>query len=248
MGYRILFTISLTLLLFGGGSAFAVTPNEIKSAIESRYKITIPGFLGDFKEIGSVLLVQKEGLRADRPWACFKPNVMKGGQIETAGGGDLPLGNNVESSLKIGDRLHLYGVLSRDNYVELRLFTVKAFIITGSGKRGPIPLQASTRFQYDEGLGAVTAKKVMEDIDTWFKAEDGARDDAEPKSKFEAKAKDDARSRSMATSTVQLGQTLEKVIAILGSPEKKILLGAKTILVYKDLKLVFIEGKLTDAE
>jgi hypothetical protein len=51
-----------------------------------------------------------------------------------------------------------------------------------------------------------------------------------------------------ATSTIRLGQTQEEVTAILALPEKQILLGAKTIFVYRDVKVVFVDGKVTDAE
>jgi len=47
--------------------------------------------------------------------------------------------------------------------------------------------------------------------------------------------------------TVQLGQTTDEVIAILGQPDKIINLGTKQIYVYKDLKVTFIKGKVTDA-
>lgn len=248
MQYRIRLAFGILLLHFLAGTAFALTPDEIKSAIESRYKLTIPGFLGYFKETGTVLVVQKEGLRADRPRSNFKPTVIKGGKIKTAGGGDLPLGNNVDGNLKIGDRLYLYGVQGGDDYVELSLFTVKTFVVTGSGTRGPVPLQASTRFQYEGGLAGITANQVMADIGGWFKTEGRVMDYAEPAAKDEPKARVDAESGNRAVSTVQLGQTPEEVIAILGAPDKRILLGAKTVFVYNNLKLVFIDGKLTDAE
>ena len=48
--------------------------------------------------------------------------------------------------------------------------------------------------------------------------------------------------------TVQLGQTTDEVVAILGQPDKIINLGPKQIYVYKDLKVTFIKGKVTDAQ
>jgi hypothetical protein len=39
-----------------------------------------------------------------------------------------------------------------------------------------------------------------------------------------------------------------EVTAILGPPEKQILLGAKTIFVYRDMKVVFVDGKVADAK
>ncbi len=48
--------------------------------------------------------------------------------------------------------------------------------------------------------------------------------------------------------TVGIGQTTDEVIAILGQPEKILNLGVKQIYVYKDLKVTFVKGKVTDAQ
>jgi hypothetical protein len=48
--------------------------------------------------------------------------------------------------------------------------------------------------------------------------------------------------------TVAIGQSTDEVIAILGQPDKIINLGAKQIYVYKDLKVTFVKGKVTDAQ
>jgi hypothetical protein len=48
--------------------------------------------------------------------------------------------------------------------------------------------------------------------------------------------------------TIQLGQTPDEVKALLGQPQKIVNLGAKLIYVYKDLKVTFIKGKVTDVQ
>jgi hypothetical protein len=48
--------------------------------------------------------------------------------------------------------------------------------------------------------------------------------------------------------TVQIGQTPDQVTQILGQPDKIIDLGAKKIYVYKDIKVTFVNGKVTDAQ
>lgn len=48
--------------------------------------------------------------------------------------------------------------------------------------------------------------------------------------------------------SVQLGQTPDQVVAALGQPDKIVTLGAKQIYVYKDLKVTFVNGKVTDAQ
>lgn len=48
--------------------------------------------------------------------------------------------------------------------------------------------------------------------------------------------------------SVQLGQTPDQVTAAIGQPDKIINLGTKQIYVYKDLKVTFVNGKVTDAQ
>ena len=48
--------------------------------------------------------------------------------------------------------------------------------------------------------------------------------------------------------SIEKGQTIDQVVAILGQPEKRVDLGAKKIYVYKDLKITFVIGKVTDVQ
>ena len=47
---------------------------------------------------------------------------------------------------------------------------------------------------------------------------------------------------------ISLGQTIDQVTAILGQPKSVVDLGAKKIYVYKDMKVVFNAGKVTDVQ
>jgi hypothetical protein len=220
--------------------------------VKDRYRITTPGFLGGFNEIGSVLTPRREGLRANRSSKAFKPNVVRNHELAAAGGGDLPLGAVHDGALKPGERLHLYDVRTGDDYVQLDLYTVATYVVPGSGTRGPTPLQASVRFQYEGGLAVVTTKQLLDDIGEWLAAEGEPRPTAmesRPAGELQPVAVPaEPRSAARATSTIRLGQTQEEVTAILGPPEKQILLGAKTIFIYRDVKVVFVDGKVADAE
>jgi len=50
------------------------------------------------------------------------------------------------------------------------------------------------------------------------------------------------------TQTIELGQTIEQVQSILGQPEKVVNLGAKQIYLYKDLKVTFLNGKVSEVQ
>ena len=51
-----------------------------------------------------------------------------------------------------------------------------------------------------------------------------------------------------APPTIALGQTMDQVTAAFGQPLKVAKLGAKTIFYYKDMKVTFTNGKVTDVE
>lgn len=48
--------------------------------------------------------------------------------------------------------------------------------------------------------------------------------------------------------TIQLGQSIDDVTAAFGQPAKIVNLGTKQIYVYKDLKVTFVKGKVTDVQ
>ena len=48
--------------------------------------------------------------------------------------------------------------------------------------------------------------------------------------------------------TVSLGMTPDQVVANLGQPTKQVKLGAKTIYIYKDMKVTFVNNKVTDVQ
>jgi len=50
------------------------------------------------------------------------------------------------------------------------------------------------------------------------------------------------------TKTISIGQSKDDVIGILGQPSKDIKLGAKEILVYTDMKVTLLDGKVSDVE
>jgi hypothetical protein len=247
IGFTLFFLLSLTAC-----PLFAATNEEAVSAIKHRYRITTTSFLGGFSEIGSVLTPRREGIRANRPSNIFNPTVVRNHRITEPGGGGLPPGGIHDGAVKIGERLHLYGVRAGRDYVQLDLFTVATYIVPGSGRQGPTPLQASVRFQYDGGLTAVTTKQLLDDIGEWLAAAGESHKDAVescPVTEQRPPA-DPAKPRGTgrATKTIRIGQTQEDVTAILGPPEKQILLGSKSIFVYADVKVVFVDGKVTDAE
>ena len=57
-----------------------------------------------------------------------------------------------------------------------------------------------------------------------------------------------ATPRSRAAAVLKKGQTPDQVVAILGKPDEIVELGSKLIYSYRNLKVVFVSGKLSDIE
>ena len=227
MRHYIRFAFSFALIQLLTGVTFATTTAEVKSALSAHYKITTrSGFTGQVKQIGTVLVLQKEGIRADVPNALLKPTVIKNREIERAGGGGVVGGSG--HNLKVGDRLHLYKIKVEKDYVLLLVGTADTYDTVEHGSTVSEPYEAAVGFQYDAGLTSVTAEEIMKDISAWFQTEKEAA--------------------TASTKTVHLGQTPDEVTGILGVPTKKIDLGAKIVFVYKDIKVIFVDGKVADVQ
>ena len=48
--------------------------------------------------------------------------------------------------------------------------------------------------------------------------------------------------------TISLGQSTAEVEGVLGKPEKIVNLGSKVTYIYKDMKVVFVDGKVADVQ
>jgi hypothetical protein len=58
----------------------------------------------------------------------------------------------------------------------------------------------------------------------------------------------EAEVKAANTKTISLGQTVDEVKSILGQPERIVNLGPKVTYFYKDMKVIFQDGKVTDVQ
>ena len=216
-------------LLFVATSAAATTQDEVRAALGAKFTTTERSKLtGRITKPGTVLVIQRAGIRADpETKMMLKPVIIKNGAIEGVGGGSL-VGGESGRALKRGDHVYVYDVRTSNEYVMLIYGTTDSYDVNVNGSTRAQSYKGAISFRYDDGLKTVDTAKVVHDVSTWMATE--------------------AESASSSANTVTLGQTPEDVIAILGSPEKKIDLGAKKIFVYKDMKIVFIDGKVSDVQ
>ncbi len=208
--------------------AFAQTgwKAELKAALTAKYAITERNWMGEIKKPGTIILVQKDGLKTDRPQVMMKPTIIKDGELASSGAGGLVTGIGGRS-LKQGDRLYIVDIRVDDEYVLLLIQSVNTIDQVENGNTKSVKQQAAVSFAFEKGkLATMPAKEVISHIERWFSIEG---EKAAPKS-------------------ISLGQTTDEVTKTFGQPEKIVNLGEKTIFTYKDMKVVFVKGKVTDVQ
>jgi len=216
------------LLFLAPAVALASSESEVRQALEAKYKLTERSkWTAQVTKPGTVLVVQKSGLQANTPRLMMKPTVIKNGQLESVGGGSF-VGGDSGHTLKVGEKMYLYTIQTSPEAVTLIYGMVDSYERSEKGSTKEQPYQLALRFEYDGGLQAVETEHVIKDVSSFFTTESEAA--------------------SSGVNTVKLGQTPEEVVAVLGAPEKKVDLGKKLIYIYKDMKVVFVDGKVADVE
>jgi hypothetical protein len=125
-------------------------------------------------------------------------------------------------------------------------------------------MQNQMRATIDRGMGDLQAKQgqgglpalpqgAAGTIDTPLAQQaqpdnDTAREIASASQEADRADQEIAQNADAAPPTLSLGMGLDDVKAIQGNPDKIVDLGAKKIYVYKDLKITFMDGKVSDIQ
>lgn len=221
-------TVCSVLILFFPTLLFGATKGEITAAVEGKYDLTTrSAFSGQVKKPGTVLYVSHEGLQANKPSTFMKATIVKDGQVEQLGGGSIIPGD-AGKTLDVGEEMYLYRVQVTKKAINVFFGTVESYSMQVGGKIKMQPYQLALQFAYSEGVPAVEASRVVDDIARFFSTDK------------EIAASDD--------DTLKLGQTPNKVVSIMGPPKRKVDLGGKLIYTYDDLKITFENGAVVNVE
>jgi hypothetical protein len=206
--------------------------DELTKQIRTTYALTETGM--DRLRItkpGTVFTVQLEGIAADPSSdATYSQNKFRDGQVKQSKG-VIPFLQDKKRTrnLRPGERVYLFKADVKDNEINLYVITCDLFDVNISGSTQQVRYKSLITVQFPkEYLSTAEFSKVKGVIEALIAPEAGVTS-ASPKS-------------------IELGQTPGQVEEIIGKPEKIIKLGEKTIYVYKDMKVTFINGKLTDVQ
>jgi hypothetical protein len=112
--------------------------------------------------------------------------------------------------------------------------------------------KAEVVFQFPKGALARTAAGAVEDVIGQVFAISNGDSNADQEGSPAGHQPDQALQRTdnpaSAPATITMGMTPEEVEAIMGPPDKKVNIGAKQIYVYKDIRVLFMNGRVSDVQ
>jgi hypothetical protein len=229
----VLLIVVVTALLASPRDSSAGDSNKaLEDALKSKYDLTKTGI--DRVRItkpGTVLVIQKENISGDLASdATFLTNKVENGDISQAKGFGAVLQDKKTSRVfKAGEKVYVFKLEVKDKAVEFFLVSCETYDVNVHGSSRQTRYKSLLSFEFPEGfLATADADTVKKTVDAIIVPEQ------------EAKA--------ASTKTVQIGQTPEEVEGILGRPDKIVDLGAKKVYIYKDMKIIFADGKVADVQ
>lgn len=207
--------------------------DSLETALESSYPLTKRASLAPDRitRQGVVLAIRMDGITADLSSDLrYSVTKVRDGQVGEEGGAVTALFSKTKSRIfKTGERVYLTDIRIGDRDVMLLLLSVDVFDVTNKGTTKQTRYKAALKFEFPEGYLATAA---VPDV----------------KEAIEAVVATEADVAAAGTKTIALGQTRAEVEDILGKPERIVDLGVKVIYVYKDMKVTFVDGKVTDVQ
>ncbi len=218
-------------LLVARPSGAAERNRALEESLKAKYELAKAGT--DWVRVtkpGTVLVVQKEGILTDLALSMPPMNKVVDGNV-TQSKGFMAFMSSSENQrvLKPGDKLYVDQIVVKGNEVVFFVFTCDTYEVHIRGTTRQTRYKAVLAFQFPQGfLETADAGGVKKVIDKVLVPE--------------------AEMGAVNTKTIELGQTPEQVEAILGKPEKIVKLGSKVTYIYKDMKVIFVDGKVADAQ
>jgi hypothetical protein len=249
--------------------AIAQDASSLQSQLVAKYK---PVKLGEDStgvaviEAGTILDIKKGGILS-YPTSNARPfaSTYKDGTIHSPGTmkipGWMPHASSVPGQvsdtkfLTVGEKVYVTKIEVQEKD------KVAVFIIecdSCNGVQDPSLRRAQVLFQYPKGYLASADVGQISDLIEQVLAPDTGNDNSQQQGQQGQDAQGQQQQQDAAPAqpaqppqpppTIQLGQTTDQVVAIMGQPDKIVDLKTKQIYVYKDLKVTFVKGKVSDVE
>ena len=251
--------IGLVAALIAGSSAQSVLAAQdqagkanIERGLAANYMPTKLAGVGDrlrFTQLGTVLVIQVDGMAASPVTEFAFGNNYKDGRIKRSLAGALIHQANSIRDLRAGDRVYLLKTEVKDSGVVFSVQTC-GFCDGSPGDLEQMPYRAALTFQYAKGYwNSTDFAQIQQTISEVFAFANGPATSTQPNPEPVAPSgAQTAQPPPPEPVKIGLGQTTAQVVAGLGQPDKVVDLGSKKIYIYKDLKITFVDGKVSDVQ
>ena len=260
-------TIALALSLIAGSFTASVLAAQdqagkanIERGLQANYMPTKLAGIGDgmrFTQLGTVLVIQLDGMAASPVTEFTFGNNYKDGRIKRSLAGSLIHQANSIRDLRAGDRVYLLKTEVKDTGVVFNVQTCD-FCDGSPMDLAQMPYRAALTFQYPKGYWNNTGYgQIQQTISEVFGFANGPATNAQPNPEPVAPSgaqiaqqppPPPPQQQQSEPVKIGLGQTMDQVVANLGQPDKVVDLGSKKIYIYKDLKITFVDGKVSDVQ
>ena len=257
-------TIALAVALIAGFSTASVLAAQdqagkanIERGLQANYMPTKLAGVGDrlrFTQLGTVLVIQLDGMGASPVTELTFGNKNKDGRIKRSLAGSLIHQAENVRDLRAGERVYLLKTEVKDTGVVLNVQTCDS--CDGSpADLAQMPFRAALTFQYPKGYWNNTSyAQIQQAIGEVFAFANGPDTSTQPNPEPVAPSGAQVAQQPPPPPPQQepvkigLGQTADQVVAGLGQPDKVVDLGGKKIYIYKDLKITFVDGRVSDVQ
>jgi hypothetical protein len=229
----------------------APAPPSLEEQLQAQYKTVKMG--GDSSgpvviEPGTVLAVQKGGILGVPPAnVVFCPAKLLMGTFSASGKVCAAMVKQNSRYFTVGEKVYItkIEVKPKNDRVSVKLIECDSC----NGVQQPSSFRAQVDFIFAKGfLDNPDASKVEDAIGQVLNIDNSTPDTGQAPAAAEPQQPAATPSAPAQPVSIQIGQTIDQVVAALGQPDKMVNLGAKQIYVYKDLKVTFINGKVTDVQ
>lgn len=206
---------------------------RLQRQLEGHYPPSQIGFKGSLKRQAEVVILQVDGIQAVPESALVLPtNQFEHDKLAVTGtflssfDSSRTAGRNKNRLLEAGQKLYVQSIAVKDSEVKFIVFTADQKEAQILGTTRARYLKAAIAFKFHDGLESARFDDVAATIGKVLLTQTAA---SAPKS-------------------IRVGQTESEVERVLGPSERIVDLGNKKIYIYKDLKVVFIEGRVADVQ
>ena len=229
--------------------------SSLEAELKRQYKLT--RFAVDstglvVSDQGVVLTIRKPGIRAFPPATFIVPTTKyQGGRVDTPQNNPMFGPNRL---LPVDTRVYVMKISVDAKKDKVTMIVVECD--SCNGVQQPSFYKGQVAFQFPQGyLQGADAGQVADLISELLgpdNPDQGGQGEQEQNAQGDGQQGQGAQPQYQPQNgprqpqTIEKGQTEDQVLAILGQPDKIVNLGAKKLYIYKDMKITFIAGKVSN--